>query len=142
MNIYTFGYVKTTVAQLKEWLEQNDAALVDIRFSANSRNPDWAKSNLSNAVGVARYTHLKAWGNENYKGGPIKLVNFDWGLQLFRTLPFSSVALMCACGDPTSCHRTTVANMLRAQGYEVNEIAWSKAVSKPTKPAPQLSMEF
>lgn len=141
MKIYSFGYVTTTVAQLKEWLDQNDAVLLDIRFSANSRNPDWAKSNLSNAVGVARYTHFKTWGNENYKGGPIKLVNFDWGLQRFRALPYSTVALMCACGNPATCHRTHVANLLRGQGYEVNEIVWPKADKKP-KVNPQLTMEF
>ncbi len=70
------------------------------------------------AVDVTRqYT----WGNLNYKsGGDIELKDYDAGRQLLADEP-RSVVIMCLCKNPATCHRSTIAAMLQADGYEVSE---------------------
>lgn len=122
-QVYTIGYTGRKPEEVKRIVRDMDAVLFDIRFSPRSRIPQWAGSNVSALVGVGNYRHVKALGNANYKGdGPVELVNYPAGLAaiLASTRP---VILMCACGNPATCHRTVVAHMLAADGLEVVEIS-------------------
>jgi uncharacterized protein (DUF488 family) len=71
--------------------------------------------------------HVKALGNMNYRLlSPVKILDYEAGrVQIAASaLP---VVLMCVCQAPTHCHRTIVADLLRRDGFTVEEIA-------PTKP--------
>jgi uncharacterized protein (DUF488 family) len=124
--IYTTGYAGQDPAALQRWLEALDGVVFDIRFNPQSRKPRWTKAALARRLG-ARYMHVPALGNRNYKGGPIALVDLEAGLaQLAQeTRP---VVLLCVCGDAATCHRTVVAEALRARGVPVSERALEAAV--------------
>lgn len=134
-QVFTLGYSGRKPHQIKELIDQHDAVLFDIRFSPRSRVPYWSGSALEALLGKARYTHVKALGNENYRGGPTKLVNFEAGLETIRASA-KPVILMCACKDPAHCHRTEVADMLREHGLEVAEL------NDPAPPARPLQSNF
>lgn len=131
-QVFTIGYGGKTPAQIKAIVDDLDAVLFDIRFSPRSRQPQWAKKNVAALVGVERYTHLKALGNVNYKGGPIEFVDWEAGLQAIEQSD-KPVILMCVCKDRHTCHRTTAAEQLKHLGYEVQEL-----LATPAAPA-QLS---
>jgi hypothetical protein len=59
-------------------------------------------------------------GNRNYKGGPIEIVNLEAGVAEIRAAE-RPVLLLCVCSDPRICHRTFVADHLRALGFVVEE---------------------
>lgn len=99
---------------IKKKAEELDAYVLDIRYMAGSRAPVWRKASFVNAL-KDRYVHVQALGNENYKGGAMKLHNFDEGLSyVSKILPFNNVMLMCACTDVRLCHRRVVCNKLGA----------------------------
>jgi hypothetical protein len=55
-------------------------------------------------------------GNENYKGGPTKLVNAQEGiLTVLGLLAAGPVFLMCACWSRENCHRLEIANLINQQ---------------------------
>lgn len=121
-QVYTIGYSGRKPEEIKRIVRDMDAVLFDIRFSPRSRIPQWAGSNVSALVGAGSYRHLEALGNSNYKGdGPVEIVNYSAGLAAILASD-RPVILMCACTDPTTCHRTVVAHMLAADGLEVVEI--------------------
>lgn len=118
--VYTIGYAGKTPAQIKELAEQLGAVVVDIRFSPFSRNPVWSGKQLRLSLGD-RYVHLRAFGNANYKGGPISIVDYAAGKAFLLDMDKPAI-LMCVCKDPLTCHRTTVAAKLLADGLEVTEL--------------------
>lgn len=135
-KIYTIGYTGRKPEEIKQAVRERGAVLLDIRFSPRSRVPQWTKKRLTELLGE-RYKHVKALGNINYKGGPIELVDFEAGKAIIDGFEVP-VVLMCACKDQHRCHRTTVAQMLQAQGdYQIQEIGQS---SPPRQP--QLSLGF
>ena len=124
MKVYTFGYTGRTPEQLKELAEQLDAVIFDIRLAARSRDLRWRKGYLVQLLGT-RYQHVKELGNVNYKTGGmenVQLFNAEAGLKRIEQSD-RPVILVCMCRDPTQCHRTTVAQMLRVRGVEVEEIS-------------------
>jgi hypothetical protein len=64
--------------------------------------------------------HIPAFGNPNYKGGPIRLVDKAEGVRIVAELMESrTVVLMCVCADHKSCHRSVAANAIsEATGAE------------------------
>jgi len=121
-QIYTIGYAGRDPQRVKEMADKLGAYLFDIRFSPRSRDPRWAKSNLQKVFGQ-KYIHLPEWGNANYKnGGDVQIVNFEQGRAVIDRLA-SPVMIMCACKDPTWCHRTFLADMLIDLNYSVTELA-------------------
>jgi uncharacterized protein (DUF488 family) len=136
-QVYTYGYQGHDPDELHKIALTLNATVFDIRFSPRSRNYKWSGSNLQNVLGD-RYRHVRAFGNKNYKGGPIELVNFASGLEQVLDSP-RPVILMCVCKDPSICHRTTIANILKEMGLEVEEL------TGPVKPKPsshQMAFEF
>lgn len=118
------GYTGRKVEDLLSFTEAIDAALVDIRFSARSRNSDYDRQSLERTFG-SRYLHLQDWGNRNYKGGPVEIVDFQRGLVKVERLSQSTRILLCACSDAANCHRTEVGKRLAALGYDVRELGGS-----------------
>lgn len=120
--IYTIGYEGRSPTWLLSVLVELDAAVLDVRFSPKSRNPLWNKSFLLDLLGN-RYRHIGEWGNRNYKGGPIDLVDYEAGrrrmLQVLQEK--TTLFIMCVCKDPARCHRTAIADRLRADGFTVSE---------------------
>jgi uncharacterized protein (DUF488 family) len=124
-QVYTFGYSGHTSAQLKQLAEELDAIVFDIRFSPRSRDPQWSGKRLRAALGH-RYQHIRELGNENYKSGPIQLVDFVQlvDFEAGRTLIEDSnkpVILMCVCHNYHDCHRSVVASKLAAFGIATKE---------------------
>ena len=111
-TIFTTGYLAGwTPDALAAAVTEQDAVLCDIRFMPRSRVPGWNRAQLERLMG-ARYRHLKALGNQNYKGGEIALVDITEGLRQIEALldQFDNVVLMCACRDAQRCHRRLVAD--------------------------------
>ena len=125
-TVYTLGYSKRTPAEVEKMLDRLGAVLFDIRFSPRSRNPAWSKKNLT-ALLDERYQHVKPFGNKNFKGGPIELLNFNEGLDIINSSE-RPVILMCVCEDYNRCHRKTVAEMLAEHGYVSVELGRSHKV--------------
>lgn len=111
--LYTIGYSGQTLEGLRARLDELGAALVDIRFSTGSRVKHWRGPELKAYFGD-RYWPVSCLGNENYRGGPIKLSNPELAVAPMRaTLQARSVILMCGCSDVNQCHRKDAAAFLQ-----------------------------
>lgn len=126
--IYTAGYHRHTAEELKAKAEALNAIVFDIRMTPwCSWSADWRRQTMQ-AVFGDRYVYNGAWGNKNYQGGPIEIVNYEGGRRLFRRRFLHSGAdnaiLLCGCRDYEGCHRKVVAEALRAEGEEVEELDW------------------
>lgn len=122
--MYTFGYSGRKIAEIRTAILELDAVLVDIRYSPRSRVPMWAAGSLRKEFGT-RYFHLEALGNAAYKsGGPIQIADFELGKVTLSKMG-KSCLLMCACKEYGTCHRKTVADMLKAAGFVVEELDFS-----------------
>jgi len=114
--LYTLGYSGWTPEAIQETAQARHAVVCDIRYSPASRHPQWMKRQLSQLLG-ARYQHVQALGNRNYKsGGPIALADYEAGKQVIAEILATeqSVILLCACKDVGTCHRRTAAEQLAA----------------------------
>jgi uncharacterized protein (DUF488 family) len=114
--LYTLGYSGWTPQDIQTEAQARNAVVCDIRYSPASRHPQWSKRQLSQLLG-ARYHHVQALGNRNYKnGGPIELADYEAGKQAIAEILATgqSVILMCACKDVAICHRRTAAEQLAA----------------------------
>lgn len=117
---YGIGYSGRSLTDIHRLALQLDADVFDVRFSPRSRNWQFSGRNLQDKLGD-RYRHVQAFGNRNYKGGPIEIADFEAGLQQVLD-SHRPVILMCVCGDPNRCHRTTVGRMLRERGIAYTEL--------------------
>jgi uncharacterized protein (DUF488 family) len=131
-KLLTLGYQTTKPEELKQLVLEHDAFLCDIRFSPYSRYPGWQKQALRDLVGADRYAWIQALGNVNYRGGEIKLLDFEAGAKLAeRALAKKNVILLCGCFDVTHCHRLVAANLLAEKlGVEVEHLQGFKAGKK------------
>jgi uncharacterized protein (DUF488 family) len=124
--LYTLGYSGWTPQAIQETAQAHNAVVCDIRYSPASRHPQWRKRQLSQLLG-ARYQHVQALGNRNYKsGGPIELADYEAGKQVIAEILATgqSVILMCACKDRATCHRRTAAEQLAADlGATITHLA-------------------
>lgn len=120
-QVYLLGYRDVRITDLIDEVARLDAVLVDIRFKAKSVNPVWREANLRKLFG-ARYVHLVALGNRNYKtGGQVDIVDYADGRDALWRLNRPAI-LMCVCADAAKCHRTLVGKLLRRDGFEVEEL--------------------
>lgn len=120
-KVYTIGYTGRKPESIKEIVTTLGATLLDIRLSPRSRVPHWNEGPLRALLGD-RYRHVRALGNVNYKaGGPIQILDYAAGVAAILQHP-RPVVLMCACKDVHTCHRGTVANLLREEGFAVQEL--------------------
>jgi uncharacterized protein (DUF488 family) len=119
-QVYTLGYSGRKLDEVKAFVDEKQAILFDIRYSPRSRNPTWNEGNLRQALG-ARYKHIRALGNANYRGNSVRIQDFDTGLQAI-TRSGRPVILMCACKEYEHCHRSVLADRLRKLGFSVSEL--------------------
>lgn len=129
MPIYTLGYARWSVDEVGHTLETLDAALVDVRYNPSTSKPGFSRNELQ-ARFPDRYLHVAAFGNVNYKGGPIQLADPERGLQRVEALNDRPV-LMCGCRDPKSCHRSVVAERIAEEGEPIKHL---RAPSEPGQP--------
>ena len=120
LKVYTIGYSGRKPGQILDLAEELDAIVFDIRFSPRSRIPHWNGSSLSQLLGK-RYCHVKAFGNRNYRGGSIAIVSYNVGKSKIAASE-KAVILMCVCKDAQRCHRTLIAEWLKRDGFEVEEL--------------------
>lgn len=111
--IYTIGYATWQPEQLRAVVEQYGAQLWDIRYSPNSRRPEWRRDALKALLGP-RYIHMGALGNKNYNSdGPIALSAPQAAVGPAQmTLERRPLILLCGCKDYWSCHREDAADYL------------------------------
>lgn len=121
-TIYTYGYTGRKPEELKRYVRELGALLVDVRYSPASRVPQWTRNGLIMLVGRDNYRHERGLGNVNYKlGGPIELADPEPSVEaLAGILMFAPVILLCACARLDTCHRAMVADLLaRRTGSEI-----------------------
>jgi uncharacterized protein (DUF488 family) len=114
--LYTLGYSGWTPQAIQAEAQDRNAVVCDIRYSPTSRHPQWNRRQLAQLLG-ARYQHVQALGNRNYKsGGPIELADYEAGKEVIAQILATgqSVILMCACKDVAMCHRLTAAEQSAA----------------------------
>jgi hypothetical protein len=128
--IYTAGYSGHTAPQLLEVALEKNALVLDIRFSPWSWQAEWRKYALESLLD-GRYAYVKNWGNRNYNNreAGIEIVDFAAGLKdmMREGVRFEmrcNFILLCQCPVLESCHRAVVAEMMRAEGYRVEELYW------------------
>jgi len=138
-TIYTLGYGKKPLAEIRALAEQLNALVVDVRYSPRSRKPEYNKSGFERVLNES-YVHVPELGNLNYKnGGPIEIADYEEGVM--RAVTFaeargkSAIILMCVCWNPVTCHRTTVAERMQADGFTVLPLP---ALTGPVEETPKL----
>lgn len=112
-TLYTIGYTGADVEALKTFVEVNNLVIVDARIKPTSRAAQWRKGALENRFG-ARYRSVVNFGNVNYKGGPIEIVDLETGIAEtdYILRKCDGIVLMCMCKDLDICHRKIVAEAL------------------------------
>lgn len=127
VTLYTYGYQGGNQAKLDD-LIKSGAILCDVRLKPFSRIPGYNGSEFQRRYG-RQYLHIDDLGNENYKGGPVKLKNAQAGIDIVSEIMATgrAVILMCACRDAATCHRTHAAKLVAdAIGQcEVVDLGWS-----------------
>ena len=89
-----------------------------------------------------RYRHLPALGNRRYQqGGEIEIADYAGGCEALRELQaqWAPLFLMCVCAEASTCHRTYVGSLLRADGFAVTELshqAMQEILTRPTRQLP------
>lgn len=122
VRLRSFGYSGAGVDNVKRVVEAADGVILDIRFMPYSHFRGWTRHGLIELVGAERYRHVKAFGNRNYKGGPVVLDDPAAGVETVRRLlqewPSRTFFLMCGCVEYQHCHRRQVSELLT---YELGE---------------------
>lgn len=135
-KLYTFGYLAGDWERLTALLDAPMSVVLDVRFSPYSRVKGYNKYEFEKMLG-GQYRWVQDLGNENYKGGPIKLKNERAGVKLVRDLLAQGyvVVLMCACADVAACHRTYIARKVDETmgGMEFSDLAKGKRVDPQQK---------
>lgn len=119
-TIYTAGYgAGWSPEMLDTAMRERGAVLVDIRYQPWSKPSQWARPKLLAHMGKTRYTHIKALGNLNYRGGTIILVDPESGIQSLAAIlnwpGIDALVLLCGCRDVNACHRKVVAELAAEQ---------------------------
>ncbi|HUO96271.1 MAG TPA: DUF488 domain-containing protein [Steroidobacteraceae bacterium] len=154
MEICTIGYEGLSLPQFLGFLRQNGVRhLIDIREAPISRKAGFAKAALAEALSAAgiRYTHLRALGcpkpirDRHRASGDDERYRRDFGIYLAaqgaaleevrRASGAAPTCLMCFEADPARCHRSLVAEALRAPDLTVRHI-------KVRPPSPQTELDF
>src|SRR5215510_2609490 len=82
-KLFTLGYSGWTLEQLARQVQELGALLLDIRYSPNSRQPQWRRQNLA-ATFPDRYVHVQALGNVNYRSGEMAISDYTAGKRLVQ----------------------------------------------------------
>lgn len=148
MNIWTIGHSTRTAQNLGEiLLAHKIETLVDVRtFPGSRRYPQFNKSELSaflanlgiNYVHLPRLggrrlprkdSHNTAWRNSSFRGyaDHMETPEFDAGIkELLELARTNRTAVMCAEALWWKCHRSLIADYLKAIGHMVLHIVDEK----------------
>jgi uncharacterized protein (DUF488 family) len=141
---FTIGHSNRTIEAFLELLEAYGIkAVVDVRtIPKSTHNPQFGKEALSRSLAEnnIRYLHMPelgglrrprrdsqntGWRNLSFRGYAdyMQTSEFDSGLEKFiEVAADEKTALMCAEVLPWRCHRSLIADVLVARGFEVIEI--------------------
>jgi uncharacterized protein (DUF488 family) len=138
ITIYTIGYQGVPADALEAKVKELNAVVIDTRFKAWSKDPEFNQGRLLTRFGGERYRFMGAqFGNTNYRSqtGPITIADFDAGYVALRELIVRQpVLLLCACWQWTTCHRTVVAGMLKERLQQFNVESEIKHLTKSDLP--------
>lgn len=114
ITVYECGYRRTPVRSICAMAAELDAPIADIRYAVTPWGA--AAPAAFEALAPGRRVHVRDLGNVNYKGGPIRLLHTERGLDTLVSIADAAggrVIVMCACAEYESCHRRTVVEALR-----------------------------
>jgi len=162
MRIWTIGHSTRPIDQLIALLQENDIkVLADVRaFPSSKRYPQFNKDALAeslNAQGI-RYEHFSdlggrrktkpdsrntAWRNASFRGYAdyMETEQFQKGIERLLDLAKKAgpTAIMCAEAVWWRCHRSLIADYLKARGVEVSNILGANKVDPhPYTPAARI----
>jgi uncharacterized protein (DUF488 family) len=140
-RVFTLGYQGRSLQEVLAIVQQHGIAQVlDVRENARSRKPGFSSSDLEAALadaGIA-YVHLPQFGCEResrhalWKGSTTRefqdryrrklAENRESWPDLTRRIRGSRSLLLCLERDPTQCHRAVLAERLRADGFQVQDL--------------------
>lgn len=152
--IYAIGYSNLRISKFIKLLKAHSVnMLVDVRTVPRSRHqPDFNEAELASRLrkrGI-KYVHFKGlgglrkpskesintgWNNESFRGFADYMQTRAFAsaiLGLIRMSRGSTVAIMCAEGNPFRCHRSLIADALTVRGKNVYHIS-GIATSRPHK---------
>lgn len=133
-KIYGIGYANRTLAEICQVVGEKEAYVIDVRFSPFSRNRAFHREALRAALGE-RYRHVAVLGNRNYRGGPVDIVDYVAGRALLKSLDRPAI-LICACADPSHCHRSVSLHRLAEEGFETEELNLSGTAQTESRQLP------
>jgi uncharacterized protein (DUF488 family) len=144
MNIWTVGHSTRSGEEFVEILKAHDVeVLVDVRtFPGSRRYPQFNKGELEGSLNKNQIeykheprlggrrtprpdSHNTAWNNAQFRGyaDHMETEDFKSGVQDLLELSASArVAVMCAEAVWWRCHRSLIADYLKAEGHEVVHI--------------------
>ena len=147
LPVYTIGHSNRSIDEFIQLLKQNDIRLVvDIRKIPKSlHNPQFAGDALAHSLHEAGIAYLHepllgglrharadstndGWRNVSFRGFADYMATDDFkrGLEhLLRDAERTTTAIMCAEAVPWRCHRTLVADALKASARRVLHIVGS-----------------
>jgi uncharacterized protein (DUF488 family) len=130
--IFTIGYEGLGIERFLEILRENRVrTLLDCRYDAISRNPDFSKSSLTShleRIGI-QYRHLKEYGipREIRKSGNALywyMENVKPKIDISLVELFEQpVCFMCMERNSASCHRKVILDTMREQGIDGRELS-------------------
>jgi uncharacterized protein (DUF488 family) len=144
ITLWTIGHSNRTLEQFLELLEsQRIQLLADVRrFPGSRRLPHFNQENLSKSLADAgiEYVHFpelggrrkalanspnNAWRNEAFRGYADFMMTEEFRTGIYRLLELARnkrTAIMCAEALWWQCHRSLIADYLKASGHEVIHI--------------------
>jgi uncharacterized protein (DUF488 family) len=162
MRIWTIGHSTRTIDEFISLLKENEIKLLaDVRaFPSSKRYPQFNKEALAKSLKAPeiRYEHFPelggkrksvpgsrntAWRNESFRGYADYMATEQFQKGIERLLNFAAEtgasAIMCAEAVWWRCHRSLIADYLKARGEEVLHILGAKKVeSHPYTPAARI----
>lgn len=144
MKIWTVGHSTRSGEEFVQiLLEHGIEVLVDVRtFPSSRRYPQFNRDALAESLALVnirykheprlggrrkprRDSHNSAWRNEQFRGyaDHMETEDFKNGVrELLEVASRARVAVMCAEAVWWRCHRSLIADYLKAEGYEVIHI--------------------
>jgi len=95
-TIYTVGYARLREPErLAHLAAELDAVVVDVRFKPYTSFKGWSRADLHARLGSS-YRWVEAFGNEGYRGGPVRLHDAARGLaDVTPLLEVGNIILLC-----------------------------------------------
>ena len=120
VRFYTTGFAGKDINDLKPMLDTLGAVLVDVRFSPTSELMRWRQIYLKTLL-REKYRHVPQLGSRSFREGTNRIQNLKLGVRIQVSFNANAV-LMCECADLKNCHRIVIAEELRHEGFDSEEL--------------------